>query len=95
MTSLGPGDLAAVCSYCLAHREEITPAELARLCEGLRRTQVDCGDDVAFPGIPVRVPDAGSCPACGSDRYVIAVWPEVARRFGPKGLGPPSPGPQE
>jgi hypothetical protein len=83
-------ETAAVCSHCLAHREEIAPDVLARLCEGKRRTQIDCGDDVAFGGIPgIKVPGAGPCPACGSLRYVIAVWPETAQRFGPKGLGPP------
>jgi hypothetical protein len=95
VTGLGPGDLAAVCSHCLAHREEITPAELARQCEGLRRTQIDCGDDILFPGIPVPALHPGPCPACGSARYVIAVWPEVARRFGPAGLGPPGLGPHD
>ncbi len=95
MTGLGTGKLAAVCSHCLAYREEITPAVLARACEGLRRTQIDCGDDILFPGIPVPELHAGPCPACGSERYVIAVWPEVARRFGTEGLGPPSLGPQD
>jgi len=89
MAVWGSAEFAAICSHCLAHREEIASGVLARLCEGRRRTQIDCGGDVIFGGIPVEVPDASPCPACGSERYVIAVWPETARRFGPKGLGPP------
>jgi hypothetical protein len=93
MANWGNADYAAVCSHCLAHRTEITSAVLAQLCEGKRRTQIDCGDDVMFgrhaTGTDAVQPDAGRCPACGSERHVIAVWPETARRFGPKGLGSP------
>lgn len=89
MAAWDSAEFAAICSHCLAHRAEIASDVLARLCAGKRRTQIDCGDDAAFGGIRVEVPDAGSCPACGSDRYVIAVWPETARYFGPNGLGPP------
>jgi len=30
-------ELAAVCSHCLTHREEIASEVLTRLCEGKRR----------------------------------------------------------
>jgi hypothetical protein len=92
MADWGGAEYAAVCSHCLAHRTEIASMVLARLCEGKRRTQIDCGDDVVFGGItPVVIPEAGPCPACGSSRHMIAVWPETAQRFGPKGIGPPRP----
>jgi hypothetical protein len=62
MAAWGGAEYAAVCSNCLAHRTEIASEVLAQLCEGKRRTQIDCGNDVVFGGItpssyrrPVRV----------------------------------------
>jgi hypothetical protein len=81
--------LAAVCSGCLARRIDVDPVWLARMCEGLNWTQIDCGDDVMFPGIGVAESPPSPCLGCGSGMRVIAVHPSVAARFGPEGLGAP------
>jgi hypothetical protein len=73
--------LAAVCSHCLAHRVELTPQFLLEACAGQRRVQIDCGEDIMFPGIPVDV-EVARCPKCHGKAGVIAVSLEIAKRFG-------------
>jgi hypothetical protein len=82
--------LQALCSRCLAHRTDIDPAWLERLCAGRRWQQIDCGDDILFSGIGVEERADRPCPSCGGGDHVIAVHPSTAERFGPNGLGPPS-----
>jgi hypothetical protein len=81
--------VAAMCSWCLAHRTDLPTLSLETACAGRRTTQIDCGDDILFPGIPLHEVPVPPCPRCGTRRYVIAVDPSVASRFGPSGLWPP------
>jgi len=81
--------VAAVCAWCLAHRTDVATSSLETACAGRRTTQIDCGDDILFPGIPLPDLPVPPCPRCGSQRHVIAVDPSVVARFGPAGLGPP------